>query len=92
MTLLILGLLLWSLAHFYKRLLPAHRAKLGEKGKVPIAFVLFLSLLLMIFGYRWAGFIPVWSPPAFFTHINNLLMLGAFFVFGMSATTGRLRG
>ena len=33
MTLLILGLLLWSLAHFYKRLLPAHRAKLGEKGK-----------------------------------------------------------
>ena len=92
MTLLILGLLLWSLAHFYKRLLPAHRAKLGEKGKAPIAFVLFLSLLLMIFGYRWAVFIPVWSPPAFFTHINNLLMLGAFFVFGMSATTGRLRG
>ena len=92
MTLLIPGLLLWSLAHFYKRLLPAHRAKMGEKGKRAIAIVLVLSLLLMIFGYRWAEFIPVWSPPAFFTYINNLLMVGAFFVFGMSATTGRLRG
>jgi uncharacterized membrane protein len=92
MTLLILGLILWSLAHFYKRLMPAHRAKLGDKGKGPIAIALIIALLLMIFGYRWAEFIPVWSPPAFFTHINNLLMLIALFVFGMSATTGRLRG
>jgi len=92
MTLLILGLILWSLAHFYKRLMPAHRAKLGDKGKGQIAIALIIALLLMIFGYRWAEFIPVWSPPAFFTHINNLLMLIALFVFGMSATTGRLRG
>jgi len=92
MTLLIFGLILWSLAHFYKRLMPAHRAKLGDKGKGPIAIALIIALLLMIFGYRWAEFIPVWSPPAFFTHINNLLMLIALFVFGMSATTGRLRG
>jgi uncharacterized membrane protein len=92
MTILIFGLILWSLAHFYKRLMPAHRAKLGDKGKGPIAIALIIALLLMIFGYRWAEFIPVWSPPAFFTHINNLLMLIALFVFGMSATTGRLRG
>jgi uncharacterized membrane protein len=92
MTLLILGLILWSLAHFYKRLMPTHRAKLGDKGKGPIAIALIIALLLMIFGYRWAEFISVWSPPAFFTHINNLLMLIALFVFGMSATTGRLRG
>ncbi len=92
MTLLILGLILWSLAHFYKRLAPAHRAKLGEKGKGPVAIVIVLSLLLMIFGYRWAEFVPLWSPPAFFTYLNNLLMIAALFVFGMSATTGRLRG
>ncbi len=92
MTLLVLGVILWSLAHFYKRLMPAHRAKLGEKGKSPVAIAIVVSLLLMIFGYRMAEFIPVWSPPSFFTHINNLLMLVAFFVFGMSATTGRLRG
>ena len=92
MTLLILGVLLWALAHYYKRLMPAHRAALGDKGKGLVAVVLVISLVMMIFGYRSADFIPIWSPPAFFTHINNLLMLSAFFVFGMSATTGPLRG
>jgi len=92
MFLLTLGVLLWSLAHFYKRLMPEHRAKLGEKGKGFVALALVLSLLLVIFGYRSAEFLPVWSPPSFFTYLNNLLMLGAFFLFGMSATTGRLRG
>lgn len=92
MTLLILGVILWIAAHYFKRLMPARRAAMGDKGKGLIAGALLVSLLLMIFGYRWAEFIPVWTPPAFFTHINNLLMLVAFFVFGMSATTGRLRG
>ena len=92
MTLLILGVILWSLAHFYKRLMPAHRAGMGDKGKGSVAAAIGISILLMIFGYRGAEFVSVWSPPAFFTHINNLLMLGAFFLFGMSATTGRLRG
>ena len=92
MTLLILGVLLWTFAHYYKRLMPTQRAAMGEKGKGVIALALFVSLLLMIFGYRWAEFIPIWSPPSFFTHINNLMMLIAFFMFGMSATTGRLRG
>lgn len=92
MPLLILGVILWSLAHFYKRLMPAHRAGMGDKGKGLVAAAIGISILLMIFGYRGAEFVSVWSPPAFFTHINNLLMLGAFFLFGMSATTGRLRG
>ena len=43
-------------------------------------------------GYRGTEFIYVWSPPSFMVHINNRLMLIAVFVFGMSATTGRLRG
>lgn len=92
MTLLIAGLLLWTLAHYFKRLMPARRAAMGDKGRGLVAAAIGISLLLMIFGYRWAEFIPVWSPPSFFTHINNLLMLITFFVFGMSATTGRLRG
>lgn len=92
MILLSLGLILWIAAHYFKRLMPQKRAAMGEKGKGLIAVSIILSLLLMIFGYRWAEFIPVWSPPAFLTHINNLLMLVAFFLFGMSATTGRLRG
>lgn len=90
--LLILGLALWVGAHVFKRLAPDARAQMGEKGKGLVAGLLFVSLVLMIIGYRGTDFIQVWSPPAFFTHINNLLMLVAIFLFGMSATTGRLRG
>lgn len=92
MILLILGVILWAAAHYFKRLMPEQRAAMGDKGKGLVTVGLFVSLALMIFGYRMAEFIPVWYPPSFFTHINNLLMLVAFFVFGISATTGRLRG
>ncbi|MBT5000455.1 MAG: hypothetical protein HN551_15300 [Tateyamaria sp.] len=92
MLLLILGLVLWIMAHFFKRLANEQRTSLGKGGKVVIAFIILIGLFAMIFGYRWAEFIPVWSPPSFMVHINNILMLLAFFVYGMSATSGRLRG
>lgn len=92
MGLLILGLLLWVGAHIFKRVMPEQRAALGDSGKTMVTVALLISLGLMIWGYRGAEFIPVWYPPAFLVHVNNLLMLIAIFVFGMSATTGRLRG
>lgn len=92
MTLLILGLILWTLAHYFKRLAPDLRASLGNPGKGIVAVAIVIGLVAMIYGYRWAPFINVWYPPSFMVHINNLLMLVAFFVYGMSATTGRLRG
>ena len=92
MSLLVGGLVLWTLAHYFKRLLPEQRAAMGNAGKGLVALAIVASLLMMIFGYRWAAFVPVWSPPAAFVHLNNLLMVAALFVYGMSATTGRLRG
>lgn len=92
MGLLVLGLLIWVGAHIFKRVAPDRRAAMGDKGKGLVAVALLVSLVLMIWGYRGAEFIAVWYPPAFLTHVNNLLMLIAVFVFGMSATTGRLRG
>ncbi|MEP4247558.1 NnrU family protein [Tateyamaria sp.] len=92
MTLLILGIVLWIAAHSFKRLAPDIRADLGKGGRPLIAGLIVASVLAMIFGYKWAPVIPVWSPPSFMVHINNLAMLIAFFVYGMSATTGRLRG
>lgn len=91
-AILVLGLILWVAAHYFKRLMPDARAAMGDKGKGLIAILLLLSLVLIIWGYRGADFIPVWSPPSFMVHINNLLMLVAVFIYGMSATTGRLRG
>ena len=90
--LLILGIALWSGAHYFKRIAPDMRASLGDPGKGLVALGIVAGLLLMIYGYRWADFIIVWNPPGFLTHINNLLMIGAVVLFGMSATTGRLRG
>lgn len=92
MGLLVLGLLIWVGAHIFKRVAPAQREAMGDKGKGVVAVLLLISLGLMIWGYRGAEFIPVWNPPSFMVHINNLLMLIAVFVYGMSATTGRLRG
>lgn len=82
---LIIGLLLWTLAHYFKRLMPGARANLGEKGKGIVAAGIVLGLLAMIFGYRWAPFDPVWEPAAWMRGLNNLLMLAAFYVYGASA-------
>lgn len=92
MTLLTLGVILWAAAHFFKRLAPGVRGPMGDKGKGLVAVAIMISLLMMIFGYRGAEFIHVWAPPAWTVHLNNLMMLIAVFVYGMSATKGRLRG
>ncbi|MEM8577319.1 MAG: NnrU family protein, partial [Pseudomonadota bacterium] len=54
MTLLIAGLLLWSAAHWFKRLAPEARARLGDPGKGLVALLIVASVVMMIFGYRWA--------------------------------------
>jgi len=88
MTLLILGLLLWFAAHWFKRLAPAARARLGDPGKGLVAVLIVAGLVLMIIGYGGADFIPLWYPPSFMIHINNLLMLFALWVYGSSAAKG----
>ena len=88
MILLILGLILWVGAHYFRRLLPKKRAEMGDKGKGMVAIAVVASLVLIIIGYRWADFIPVWYPPAFMVHINNAMMLLAFWTFGSAAAKG----
>ena len=88
MILLILGLALWTAAHFFKRLMPDQRVALGAPGKGIIAVAIVASLIMMIVGYRMAAFIPVWTPPTIFTGFNNGLMLLALWVYGSSAAKG----
>ncbi|WP_299028379.1 NnrU family protein [uncultured Sulfitobacter sp.] len=88
MTLLILGMILWIAAHYFKRFLPAQREAMGNAGKGIVAAAIVASLILIIIGYRGADFIPVWNPPAFLTGINNLAMLLALWVYGSSAAKG----
>lgn len=88
MFMLILGLILWIGAHYFKRLAPDARARLGDPGKGLVALLIVASLVLMILGYRAADFISVWYPPSFMVHVNNLLMLLALWVYGSSAAKG----
>lgn len=79
MALLIIGMLLWWGAHLFKRLAPQNRESLGTKGKAAVALLLLLSVVLMVVGFRGSDFIHVWAPPAMALHINNLLVLLAFY-------------
>lgn len=88
MFLLIIGLILWIAAHYFKRFMPDQRAALGAPGKGIIAVAIVAALVLIVVGYRMAAFIPVWTPPTFFTGINNLAMILAIWVYGSSAAKG----
>jgi uncharacterized membrane protein len=57
---------------------------MGEAGRGAVALALVAAVVLMVIGYRGAGFTPLWSPPPFLTHVNNLLMLAAFYLFAAS--------
>ena len=92
MIYLILGLALWVAAHLFKRVAPDLRAQMGNAGKALVAVGILAGLGLMALGYKQAEVVNLWYPPTWAVHVNNLLMLVAVFVYGMSATTGRLRG
>ena len=91
MTLLILGLILFSGSHLFKRLMPDRRAAMGDKGKGIVALVSLAGIVLMVISYRSAPYIEVWSPPAFLTHVNNLLMVIAVFLLGVGYSWGVVR-
>ncbi len=96
MTLLLIGLLIWTAAHVFKAVAPGARADIASRlGAGPargiFAAAIALGLVLIILGYRAAPFEAVWSPPAWTVHLNNLMMLIAVAVFGMSMSKGRSR-
>ena len=88
MTLLILGLILWIAAHFFKRLMPEVRAALGDKGKGLVAITILAGVVLMVIGYRSTVNIPVYTPVPGIGHLNNLLMLIAIFLMGVGKSGG----
>ena len=89
-ALLILGVALWWAAHFFKRLMPAQRAALGDRGKGLVALVIVASIVLMVIGFRMADVVPVWSPPTWGIHVNNLLVLIAIWMMSPAGNKGRI--
>ena len=95
MAVLILGVALWWAAHLFKRVMPAQRAalaeRMGDASQGIGALALVLSVVLMVIGYRSSEFVPVWEPPLWLRHLNNLLMYVAVVLFGMGSSKGRMR-
>ena len=48
---LIVGIILWALPHWFKRLLPNFRKSLGQTGRIGVALAVLVSVVLMIIGY-----------------------------------------
>lgn len=90
MILLVLGLILWSGTHFWKRLAPASRAAAGDRGRMIVAIGVFAGVILMIIGYRSADTMVYWGRSPAMTGINNLLMILAFYLYAASGTKARI--
>lgn len=90
MILLVLGVALWIGAHAFKRVAPEARASLGDKGRGLVAGAILLSVVLMVLGYRAAPTDFVYSLPSWVTHLNNVLVLIAFYFFAVSGAKTRV--
>ncbi len=95
MWILIAGIVLWSLAHLFKRLAPSLRESLGARGKGLVALAVLISVVLMVLGYQQAETTHVWGRHPATVGINNLLMLLATYLmvvsFVKSALANRVR-
>lgn len=92
MTLLILGLLLWSVPHLLKRLAPEVRAGWGDRAKGPLSLAMVVGIVLMVIGYRAAEGAFFWGRTPMLAGINNLLMLISVYLFaaaGMKTALAR---
>lgn len=92
MTLLILGVLLWSLPHLFKRLAPQARAAMGPQGRAMVGGLVAISVVLMVIGYRAADGAVYWGRSPALVGINNLLMLISVYLFaaaGMKTALAR---
>ena len=90
MTLIALGLILWALAHTWKRFSPGTRARFGERGKALVAIASVVAIMFMVVGYRGAEGTFYWGRSTWQTGINNILMVVAFYLFAASGAKTKI--
>jgi uncharacterized membrane protein len=95
MMLILIGLLLWIAAHFFKRVLPSVRNAMDDRmGAGPargvMSVLILLSVILMIIGFRGHDATQLYAPMDGMRPVNNLLMVVSVVLFGMSGSKGRL--
>ena len=90
MLMLTLGVVLWSVAHLFKRLAPAARDGMGDLGKLVVTVALIGSLVMMISGYQDASGPVWWGRQPLWVSISNILMLFAFYMMVASSMKVRI--
>lgn len=84
------GVALWSGAHLFKRLAPARRAAMGDGARGLVTGLLAVAIVLMVLGYGRTEPVWLWQPPSWARHVNNLLVLFAFYLFAASGMKTRI--
>ncbi len=84
MILTVLGLLLWTAAHLFKRLAPGPASGNGDRPRGLVALASLAAIVLMVIGYRgWDGDL-LWVREGWMTPVNNAAMLVAVYLFAAS--------
>lgn len=52
MAYLIVGILIWNVAHFFKFVFPNARARMGEPFKAVVSLALIAAIVLIVFGWK----------------------------------------
>ena len=87
MALLVAGVLLWTLAHLFKRWFPHARAKLGSAGRGIMAIAIVVSVVLMVVGYGHAQGTVLWVVGGDWLLVSHSLSLFALYL--MAASVGK---
>lgn len=98
MALLILGLVIFFGTHAFT-MAREHRARaiarLGEGGYKGLYSLLSFGGLALVWigygGYRFTGYIPVWTPPVWTMHLAILLVWPAFVMVAAAYLPGRIK-
>jgi uncharacterized membrane protein len=96
MTLLIIGVLLWSLTHLFPAMLPDARARLSERlGENPYSgvFSVFIlaGLVLTVIGWRSIMPTSVYAPPMAPNLLISVLVLAGLISFAAAAIPSNIR-
>ncbi len=96
MTMLIAGIVLWSITHLFKAVAPGARTRLVDKlGLGPykglITLDIVIALLLIVFGWKATTPVALYAPPLYGSPIPAVAVLLAIILFVTSSTPNNLK-
>lgn len=96
MSLLIVGVIIWSLAHLFPSVLPGTRKQLAEKlGENPyrglFSLVIIGTLIVIVLGWRSAVPTALYAPPLAANPLTSVMILLGFVLFFASQTPGNMK-